>query len=79
MHLLTLMFNKVNVMFNLLSKAPSFRRENETLGPNPGSSVRDCENGALSVVAGKATVAHERCILCGYCAPHGQRLAIRMV
>jgi NAD-dependent dihydropyrimidine dehydrogenase PreA subunit len=24
-------------------------------------------------------VDHERCILCGYCAPHCQRLAIRMV
>jgi hypothetical protein len=53
MHLLTLMFNKVNVMFNLLSKGPSFRRENETPGPNRGSSVRACENQALSVVDGR--------------------------
>jgi aryl-alcohol dehydrogenase-like predicted oxidoreductase len=44
-----------------------------------GECVEQCENGALSVVDGKAVVDHERCILCGYCAPHCQRLAIRMV
>ena len=44
-----------------------------------GECVEKCENGALSVVDGKAVVDHERCILCGYCAPHCQRLAIRMV
>jgi aryl-alcohol dehydrogenase-like predicted oxidoreductase/NAD-dependent dihydropyrimidine dehydrogenase PreA subunit len=44
-----------------------------------GECVEQCENGALSLVDGKAVVDHERCILCGYCAPHCQRLAIRMV
>ena len=44
-----------------------------------GECVEHCENEALSVVDGKATVDHERCILCGYCAPYCQRLAIRMV
>jgi len=34
-----------------------------------GECVEHCENEALSVVDGKATVDHERCILCGYCAP----------
>lgn len=44
-----------------------------------GECVEQCENDALSIVSGKAVVDHERCILCGYCAPHCQRLAIRMV
>lgn len=44
-----------------------------------GECVEQCENDALSMVDGKAVVDHERCILCGYCAPHCQRLAIRMV
>ncbi len=44
-----------------------------------GECVEYCENNALSVVDGKAVVDHERCILCGYCAPHCARLAIRMV
>ncbi|MFA5109793.1 MAG: aldo/keto reductase [Desulfobaccales bacterium] len=44
-----------------------------------GECVEYCENDALSVVDGKAVVDHERCILCGYCAPHCSRLAIRMV
>jgi predicted aldo/keto reductase-like oxidoreductase len=44
-----------------------------------GECVEQCENNALSVADGKAVVDHERCILCGYCAPHCQRLAIRMV
>ena len=32
-----------------------------------------------NIVDGKATVDHEPRILCGYCAPHCQRLAIRLV
>jgi ferredoxin len=36
-----------------------------------GECVEHCENDALSVVEGKATVDHERCILCGYCTPRG--------
>jgi len=44
-----------------------------------GECVESCENQALSIVDGKAIVDHERCILCGYCAPNCQRLAIRMV
>jgi predicted aldo/keto reductase-like oxidoreductase len=43
-----------------------------------GECVEHCENDALSVVDGKAVVDHDRCILCGYCAPHCPRLAIRM-
>jgi len=31
------------------------------------------------VVDGKAVVDVERCILCGYCAPHCPMFAIRMV
>jgi len=41
--------------------------------------VEHCENMALSVVEGKAVVDHDRCILCGYCAPYCPMLAIRMV
>jgi ferredoxin len=44
-----------------------------------GECVEHGENGALSVVDDKAIVDHECCLLCGYRAPHGQRLAIRMV
>lgn len=44
-----------------------------------GEYMAHCENQALSIVDGKATVDHDRCILCGYCAPHCQKLAIRMV
>jgi len=41
--------------------------------------VEHCENMALAVMDGKAVVDHDRCILCGYCAPHCPMLAIRMV
>jgi len=44
-----------------------------------GSCVEHCENDALSVVDGKAKVDGERCILCGYCAPHCPQFCIRMV
>ncbi len=44
-----------------------------------GECVSHCENGALSLRDGKATVDHSMCILCGYCAPHCEMLAIRFV
>ncbi len=44
-----------------------------------GKCVEHCENNALSLVDEKARVDHEQCILCGYCAPLCERLAIRFV
>lgn len=44
-----------------------------------GSCVEHCENDALHLVEGKSQVDPERCILCGYCAPHCPLFAIRMV
>lgn len=43
-----------------------------------GSCVEHCENDALHLVDGKAQVDHDRCILCGYCAPHCPLFAVRV-
>lgn len=44
-----------------------------------GQCMEHCENGAISLVDGKAKVDHARCILCRYCAPPCERLVIRFV
>ena len=41
--------------------------------------IEYCPNGALSIQDGKCEVDRDRCILCGYCAPHCPEFAIRMV
>jgi predicted aldo/keto reductase-like oxidoreductase len=44
-----------------------------------GACVEHCENDALELVEGIATVDASRCILCGYCAPHCPQFGIRIV
>jgi len=51
----------------------------EALCVGCGECASHCENGAISMRDGKASVDHGRCILCGYCAPYCEMLAIRIV
>jgi aryl-alcohol dehydrogenase-like predicted oxidoreductase len=44
-----------------------------------GSCVEHCEQGALSLVDGKAAVDESKCILCGYCAEDCPVFCIRVV
>lgn len=44
-----------------------------------GSCVRACANHALSLVNGRATCDHEKCVLCGYCRAACPRFAIRLL
>ena len=44
-----------------------------------GQCGENCENRALSTIDGKCGVDLDVCILCGYCAPHRQRFAVRFV
>ena len=43
-----------------------------------GECVKECVNGALKIVDGKARVDEGRCLLCGYCAPRCPLFAIRV-
>lgn len=44
-----------------------------------GKCVEACANEALSLVNGKATCTHEKCILCGYCRAACSKFAIRLL
>jgi len=43
-----------------------------------GSCIKHCPQSALSIVADKAVVDRDKCILCGYCVPHCAQFCIRM-
>lgn len=44
-----------------------------------GNCVAVCRQNALSMQGGRAVCAHERCVLCGYCAPSCPAWAIKVV
>lgn len=44
-----------------------------------GECQKSCEQSALTIKAGKATLSKERCILCGYCVPTCPNFALRIV
>jgi predicted aldo/keto reductase-like oxidoreductase len=44
-----------------------------------GNCVKNCPNGALSLVNGKSTVDNSICILCGYCVPICPQFCLRLV
>lgn len=43
------------------------------------SCIEACPNDALSIKEDKAVADHDKCILCGYCAPHCPYFAIRVL
>lgn len=44
-----------------------------------GNCVSRCSQGALQLVAGRAVVNHDRCILCGYCAGVCRDFCIKVI
>jgi len=44
-----------------------------------GACIEACTNGAITIIAGKARINQDKCLLCGYCTEVCPQLAIRFI